>query len=184
MLGIPHPRTKFFYARHHGDILQEFPFPFVAKIPRCSARGRGVFLIRHARDLARYLNVTSVAYIQEYLPHERDLRVILINYDPVLAYWRERTSDNFRTNLYQGGTIRFKGIPQEGIEVGKKAALSCRWDDVGMDLIFSNGNWYVIEANMKYGRKGLKMKNMDLKQLIRKKLLSGELLAPPATLTK
>jgi len=181
MLGIPHPRTKFFYARHHADILQEFAFPFVAKIPRRSARGRGVFLIRRAGDLARYLKITSVAYIQEYLPHERDLRVVLINYDPILAYWRERTSDEFRTNLLQGGRIRFEGIPQEGVEIGKKAALGCRWDDVGMDLICSNGNWYVIEANMKYGRKGLKMKNMDLRQLIRRKLLSGELLTPRAT---
>jgi ribosomal protein S6--L-glutamate ligase len=182
MLGIPHPRTKVFYARHHGDILREFSFPFVGKIPRCSARGRGVFLIRHAVDLTHYLKMTSVAYIQEYLPHERDLRVILINYDPVLAYWRECPSDNFRTNLFQGGRICFTGISREGIEVGKKAALSCKWDDVGMDLICSNGNWYVIEANMKYGREGLKMKNMDLKELIRKKLLSGELLAPAAML--
>jgi ribosomal protein S6--L-glutamate ligase len=178
MLGIPHPRTKFFYARHHGDILREFTFPFVGKIPRRSARGRGVFLIRNADDLVLYLKMTSVAYIQEYLPHERDLRVILINYDPVLAYWRERTADNFRTNLFQGGRIRFEDIPREGVRVGRRAALRCKWDDVGMDLICSNGIWYVIEANMKYGRKGLEMKNMDLKQLIREKLLSGELLAP------
>jgi len=55
--------------------------------------------------------------------------------------------------------------------------LKCRFDDVGMDLIRYKNNWYVIEANMKYGRKGLNMKGLDIKQLIRKKLLLGELTA-------
>jgi len=33
----------------------------------------------------------------------------------------------------------------------------------------------VIEANMEYGRKGLRMKGMNLKQILREKLLAGEL---------
>ena len=44
-----------------------------------------------------------------------------------------------------------------------------------MDLIRFDDRWYVIEANMKYGRKGLKMKDLDIKQVIRSKLLSGDL---------
>ena len=48
---------------------------------------------------------------------------------------------------------------------------------MGLDLIESGDKWYVIEANMKYGRKGLKMKGMDLKQIIREKLLSGEIVS-------
>jgi hypothetical protein len=46
---------------------------------------------------------------------------------------------------------------------------------VGLDLLQSNGNWYVIEANMQYGREGLKKKNMVLKEVIREKLLAGTL---------
>jgi ribosomal protein S6--L-glutamate ligase len=46
---------------------------------------------------------------------------------------------------------------------------------VGLDLINSQGTWYVIEANMKYGRKGLKMIGLDLKEIMRQKLLSGEI---------
>jgi hypothetical protein len=34
----------------------------------------------------------------------------------------------------------------------------------------------VIEANMEYGREGLRMKGMNLKQILREKLLSGELM--------
>jgi ribosomal protein S6--L-glutamate ligase len=175
MLGIPHPHTRVYYRRHHQDILKDFAFPFVAKIPRCSARGRGVFKIESKEALEAYLEVNKIAYIQEYVPHERDMRVVLINYQPVLAYWRIPCPGNFRSNLAQGGTISFDHIPREGVETARNAARKCRLNDVGIDVIHLRGHWHIMEANMKYGRKGLKMKGMDLKEIIREKLLSGEL---------
>jgi len=176
MLEIPHPRTRVYYHLHHKDIIKEFSFPFVAKLARRSARGRGVFKIHNSEELKSYLGLTRIAYIQEYLPHDRDLRVVLIKYHPVLAYWRIRSPDNFRTNLSQGGKISFDDIPIEGVRLAQNSARKCKFDDVGLDLINSRGTWYVIEANMKYGRKGLKMKGLDLKKIMRQKLLSGEIL--------
>ncbi len=175
MLGIPHPRTRIYYPLHHKDILKDFSFPFIAKLARGSARGRGVFKIEGMEDLNRYLDLTRVAYIQEYLPHERDLRVVLINYEPLSAYWRISRPEDFRSNLAQGGTISFEDIPARGLDLAGRSARKCRLDDVGMDLIYARGEWYVIEANMKYGRKGLKMKGLDLKQVMRQKLLAGEI---------
>lgn len=176
MLGIPHPRTRIYYRLHHQDIPKQFSFPLIGKLPRRSAQGRGVFKINNLEELEGYLRLTRVAYIQEYLPHDRDLRVILINYRPVLAYWRIRAPDNFRTNLLQGGKASFSDIPSEGIEVARESARRCKLDDVGLDLIQYSGRWYVIEANMKYGRRGLKMKGLDLKEIMQQKLVSGELL--------
>lgn len=176
MLGLPHPRTRLYYHLHHNDILKDFDFPFVAKLPRASARGRGVFKIENRRQLETYLRRTHIAYIQEYLPHKRDVRVVLINYAPVLAYWREAKAGSFKTNLSQGGSVNFQGIPEEAVETAKEAARKCKFDDVGLDLIPCDGTWYVIEANMKYGRQGLRMKGLDLKNILREKLLSGELL--------
>jgi ribosomal protein S6--L-glutamate ligase len=176
MLDIPHPRTRIYYRLHYKDIPNDFDFPFVAKIPRASAGGRGVFKIETRRDLEAYLALTRVAYIQEYLPHEKDLRVVLINYRRVLAYWREAATGSFRTNLSQGGVIRFDDVPEEALDLAEKYARACRFNDVGLDFILYKGHWFLIEANMKYGRKGLMMKGMDLKRIMRKKLLSGELL--------
>ncbi|MEA2039088.1 MAG: RimK family alpha-L-glutamate ligase [Thermodesulfobacteriota bacterium] len=175
MLGIPHPRTRIYYRLHQQDILKEFAFPFIGKLPRRSAMGRGVFKLNNVRELEEYLKLAGTAYIQEYLPHDRDLRVVLINYKPVLAYWRVRRDGDFRTNLSQGGTISFDDVPLHGIKLARDAARKCRFNDVGMDLIKCRGKWHVIESNMKYGRKGLKMKGLDLKQVIRQKLVSGEL---------
>jgi ribosomal protein S6--L-glutamate ligase len=175
MLDVPHPKTRFYYHLHHQDIVKEFTFPFIGKLARRSSRGRGVFKIHNPQELSKYLSLTKIAYVQKYLPHKKDLRVMLINYRPVLSYWRIRSPENFRTNLSQGGSISFDNIPEEGIELALAAAEKCKFNDVGMDLIKSKGKWHVIEANMKYGRKGLKIKGFDLKDIMRQKLLSGEI---------
>ncbi|MBW2029334.1 MAG: ATP-grasp domain-containing protein [Deltaproteobacteria bacterium] len=172
MLNIPHPRTRIYYGLHHGDILEEFSFPFIAKLPRASSQGRGVFMVRNKQELQHYLNLTKVAYIQEYLPHDRDIRVVLINYEPILAYWREVPPGGFRSNLFQGGTANFAGIPEEILELAQAVATRCKFDDVGLDFILHEGVWYLIEANMKYGRKALKERGLDLKMIIRDVLLS------------
>jgi ribosomal protein S6--L-glutamate ligase len=175
MLGIPHPRTRVYFSGHHDDILEDFKFPFVAKIPRSSACGRGVFKINDAGALKQYLSKNPVAYIQEFLPHDRDLRAVLVNYEPVLVYWREKNPREFRANLSQGGKLCFDNIPLEAVHLAQQSAMQCKFDDVGLDLIYSKGQWYVIEANMKYGRQALKSLGLDLKEIIRQKLLSGKL---------
>ena len=175
MCGIPHPKTKVYYHLHHENIKKDFDFPFIAKLPRSSSQGRGIFKIENNEDLNNYLMLTNVAYIQEYIPHERDLRVIIINYQLILAYWRERSLNTFKTNIFQGGTINFDGVEEEGVFLARDYAKKCRFNDVGLDMMKHNGKWYLIEANMKYGTKALKQKKMDLKQILREKLLSGEL---------
>jgi ribosomal protein S6--L-glutamate ligase len=175
MLSIPHPRTRFYLQREFSRIEKDFEYPFVAKIARASARGRGVFKITGPEELDGYLQKTKIAYIQEYIPHAKDLRVILINYEPVLAYWRNRTPGDFRTNLHQGGTIDFGNIPHEVMPMAQEFARMCNFNDVGLDLLEYDRTWYVIEANMQYGREGFKRKNMVLKDVIREKLLAGTL---------
>ena len=177
MQGISHPRTMVYYHLHHGDILDDFIYPFVAKFPRASSMGRGVFKISNKEDLKHYLKMTKVAYIQEYLPHRRDLRIVLINYQPVLAYWRECSSGNFKANVSQGGCINFRHIPDETLTMAEEITRKCRFNDVGLDFIEHKEKWFLIEANMKYGRKGFVMKGVNLKEVLRKKLLSGELLS-------
>ena len=175
MLNIPHPRTKIYYHLHHGDILKEFSFPFIAKLPRASSQGRGVFKVDNENALEKYLQLTHVAYIQEYLSHDKDLRVILINHEPILAYWRIPPPGSFKTNIFQGGSLSFENIPSDAMELAQDFSRKCKFNDVGLDFIQHNKKWYLIEANVKYGRKGLRMKGMDLKKIMRQKLLSGEL---------
>lgn len=177
LAGLPHPRTRIFYGSQRGRILDYFQFPFIAKTPRGSFRGRGVYLINNQQDMKAYLADHPVAYIQERLPIDRDLRVLLIGFEPVCAYWRLAQAGEFRSNLAQGGKIDFSGIPQAAIDLAVKAARLGNLDEVGMDVVMVEGRPLLLEFNVKYGRQGPKQAGIDMKQLVAQKILAGEL--PP-----
>ena len=174
LLGIPHPRTRTFYgSRQKKWILNYFSYPFIAKIPRGSSKGAGVFLIKNEKDLAAYNKMTHVAYIQEYLPIDRDLRVVIIKDRVVLAYWRIRRQDEFRCNLAQGAMISFDNIPKPALELALKTARLCKLDNVGIDICVYKGKYYVLEANMKYGLKAFTLAGIDYTKMLAEMVEKG-----------
>lgn len=176
MQGIPHPITRIFYGpRQKQNIGALFPFPFVAKIPRGSARGNGVFLIRDQAELSAYLARKHPAYIQEYLPIDRDIRVIIIGKNVALAYWRIAPKGRFMTNISQGGRICFDPVPAKALELALSTADKCGWDDVGIDIVEFRGRFLVLEGNMKYGTKGFQKAGINYKQMLCDKILTGEI---------
>jgi ribosomal protein S6--L-glutamate ligase len=176
LLGIPHPQTRFFFGRQKDRILDEFPLPFIAKIPRGSSMGEGVYLIANEPELRHYKDRNPVAYIQEYLPLERDLRVILINHQVILAYWKKGPPGEFRHNVAQGGELDFEGIPAEALSFAQKVTQVCNFDDVGLDLCHTvKDGWMVLEANMNYGRQGLASRGFNLSEIYRSLVEKGSI---------
>jgi ribosomal protein S6--L-glutamate ligase len=176
LLDIPHPRTHIFYGdRQKSKIRNHFQFPFIGKIPRGSALGRGVYLICNEQELADYVQLTHAAYIQEYLEIDRDLRVVIMGNRIIHAYWRIASEGNFRTNLAQGGEISFDNISEEALDLAFNTAKQCRFDDVGLDICFAGNKYWVLEANMKYGKEGFKKAGIDYYQLIDDMIERGEL---------
>lgn len=177
MMGIPHPRTRIFYGpRQKSRITDHFPFPFVAKKARGSARGDHVFLIKDMKDLARYLDQTrGPAYIQEYLPVDRDLRVIIIGDEIALSYWRCSQAGEFRTNISRGGRICFDPLPGKALDLALETARRCGWNDVGLDIICHEGRFYVLEANMKYGLQGFKRAGISYRQMLCSMVADGRI---------
>lgn len=176
LLDIRHPRTRIFYGnRQKSKILKYFAFPFIGKIPRGSALGRGIYLIKNVAQLAEYIQSEGPAYIQEYLPVDRDLRVIVIGGRPVHAYWRIAQGTEFRTNVAQGAVISFADIPPKGIAFAGYVARICRLDDVGLDLYLHKGQFGVFELNLKYGKEGFKQAGIDYYHLIDEMIERGEI---------
>lgn len=176
MAGIPHPRTRIFFGpRQKGAVLDCFSLPLIAKIPRGSALGRGVYLIRTKEELERYCLAFSPAYIQEYLHIDRDIRVVVIGRKAVHAYWRIAPADGFLTNVAQGGRIDLSPVPCEAIELAETTARTCRWDDVGIDICLCNGSLFVLEANMKYGREGFRRAGIDYSKMMERLIVNGEI---------
>ena len=176
LAGIPHPVTRIFFGTgQKKNILKYFKFPFIGKIPRGSSMGRGVYLIRNGDELEEYRLLAKTAYIQEYLPIGRDLRVVVIGRKAVHAYWRIAEDGKFKCNVSSGGKIKLDSVPQGAIDLAVHTAFSCGWDDVGIDICEYDGKLYVIEANMKYGKEGFKAAGMDYIKLMEKMIESGEI---------
>ena len=176
MLDIPHPRTYIFFGKQQRQsILQFFSYPFVAKKARGSSQGRHVYLIRNREDLNRYLEQPGPAYIQEYIPIDRDVRVVVVGKEVALSYWRVLGEDPFRTNVFQGGHISFDPVPEAAQELALSTAARCGWDDVGLDVVENAGRFYVLEANMKYGLKGFRTAGIDYRKLLCDRVIAGKI---------
>lgn len=167
LLGIPHPRTGFYYGQNREKRIEsDFKYPFIAKTPLGSSQGRGVFLVRDRAALAVYLKAHNPAYIQEYLPIDRDLRVVVVDAGLLHAYWRIHAEGDFRNNLMQGAAISFENVPAAALDFALKTAVRCRFDEVGFDICEYSGKYYVLEANMAFGGEGFRKKGMDIHRLI------------------
>lgn len=169
LMNIPHPRTRFFYGhRQKQTILDYFSFPFIAKKGTGSARGDHVYRIQSQTELIQYIDEINAqpAYIQEYLPIHKDIRVVVIGKKIRLAYWRKADVNQFKTNLSQGGEICFNDVPPKALDLALSTALVCRWDDVGIDIIEHENRFYVLEINVKYGTKGFEKAGINYKHLL------------------
>jgi ribosomal protein S6--L-glutamate ligase len=176
LLKIPHPYTRFFFGnRQKSRILNYFSLPFIAKIPRGSALGRGVFLIKTPSDLEQYCSLSHIAYVQEYLPIKNDLRVVVIGKEVVHAYIRIPLENEFRANLSLGAKLSFDAIPQKAIELARYTASNCGWNDVGIDICEYQNRFYVLEANMKYGKQGFYQAGIDYFQLMETLIDNGKI---------
>ncbi len=176
MAGIRHPRTRVFYGpRQKARIADFFDLPLIAKQARGSSQGRGVFLIRCREELVDYLNRPGPAYIQEFLPFDRDIRVVIIGRKVAHAYWRIAPGGDFRTNLSTGGEVDLSPVPEEALELALHTARFCRWDDVGIDICACRDRYYVLEGNMKYGHKGFLAAGIDYQELLARMIATGDI---------
>ena len=137
-----------------NDVLEVFDYPFVAKIPK-SSRGEGVFLIENSADWVRYFNQTDTIYAQEYLPIDRDLRLVLLGNKVVGGYWRLQAEQGFYNNLAQGGTMMAGHLPIEAVQLVEGFARQTGVDHAGFDVAMVGRHPYLIEFNRLFGTKGV-----------------------------
>jgi ribosomal protein S6--L-glutamate ligase len=176
LMSIPHPKTRVFYGkRSQQQIPHYFSFPYIAKIPKGSALGRGVYLIHDDDQLQAYLTQSRIAYIQEYFPIDRDIRIVIIGQRVVHAYWRIAAPHEYRCNVSLGGSICLDPVPREALELAVHTARLCGWDDVGIDICSDGSTYYVLEANMKYGREGFREAGIDYYKLMEEMIENDEI---------
>jgi ribosomal protein S6--L-glutamate ligase len=138
--------------------------PFVAKLPKASM-GEGVWLIENRADWQRYCERTSVLYVQEYLPIDRDLRVVIVGDRVVSAYWRTQADQGFYNNVSRGGRIDNSPVPAAATDLALRLARDLGVNHAGFDIALVEGYPYVLEFNRLFGNQGLGQ-DSDLKGAI------------------
>lgn len=143
----------------------EMHLPFVAKQPK-AAMGEGVWLIENAADWRAYLGKTDTLYAQEYLPIDRDIRVVIVGESVVAAYWRKRAPRGFYNNLAKGGKPDYSPVPEQAIELALHLARSLNINHAGFDIAMVGAHPYVLEFNRLFGNQGIPGGDKQLRQSI------------------
>lgn len=135
-------------------IWQTMPLPFVAKIPK-SSMGEGVFLIDTLQQWQHYLSLAPVLYVQEYLPIDRDLRIIWVGNKIIAGYWRMQSQQGFYNNVARGGQVEEGIIPKEACDLVETLATGLGIDHGGFDIAMIGHYPYVFEFNRLFGNQGI-----------------------------
>ncbi|SFM35997.1 ATP-grasp domain-containing protein [Marinobacter zhejiangensis] len=128
--------------------------PFVAKRPKASM-GEGVWLINDRQDWQRYCDEADVLYAQEYLPIDRDIRVVIVGDQVVTAYWRHQSDQGFYNNVARGGRIDTSPVPEAALELALRLARDLDVNHAGFDIAMVGNHPYVLEFNRLFGNQGL-----------------------------
>ncbi|HSG03755.1 MAG TPA: hypothetical protein VLA39_08510 [Marinobacterium sp.] len=136
------------------EVWDSMGLPFVAKLVK-SSMGEGVFLIENFADWQRYLKVADVIYAQEYLPIDRDLRIVWIGDQIAGGYWRLQSPDGFHNNVARGGQAMAGPIPTAATELVTRIARALGIDHAGFDIAMVDNHPYILEFNRLFGTQGI-----------------------------
>lgn len=148
------------------QVLDDFSLPLVAKEIH-NSMGRGVFLIETRQELAAYVAQNHMLYVQEVLPIDRDVRVVIVGRDLVTAYWRIAPAGGFHSNVARGGRISLDAVPEAAITLALETARQLGIDHAGFDVALVDGKPYLLEFNLRFGNEALRQQGIHLGPIIR-----------------
>ena len=134
--------------------------PLIIKMTS-STHGIGVMLaetpqsVKSTLDAFQKLNTQVI--LQEFIreSHGTDIRVIIVNGQPVAAMQRIARDGEFRSNLHCGGYAVPAHLSEEEQAVAVQSARVMGLDVAGVDMLRSNRGPLVIEANASPGLEGI-----------------------------
>ncbi|MGD8176370.1 ATP-grasp domain-containing protein [Marinimicrobium sp. ARAG 43.8] len=128
--------------------------PFVAKRPK-SSMGEGVWLIEDREQWCQYLTRTETLYVQEWLPIDRDIRVVVVGRRVLAAYWRLQSSYSFHNNIARGGQVDEAPVPEAALALALRVAHRLQVDHAGFDIAMLGTHPVLIEFNRLFGHQGI-----------------------------
>lgn len=161
--GLPVPRTVSVGGVGGVDSVASAvallgPPPLVVK-PSRGMKGEGVLLAADEVELEAALLPSGALHppgallVQEYVPHDHDVRVIVVGGEPLGAIERVPVAD-FRSNLHVGSTARLADLTEEAGRVAVMAAAAVGAEIAGVDMLPGEDGYVVLEVNSSPGFDG------------------------------
>jgi ribosomal protein S6--L-glutamate ligase len=160
--GIPMPDTYFPVEESDPDVWNFKPgnYPMIVKMLHGN-RGAGVILAESQAALKSVLDafqrLKEPVIVQEFIREAkgRDIRAFVVNGEIVAALESCAKSNDFRSNLHQGG----HAVPIELTELERnfilRTAEICQLDVTGIDLLRSEKGPLILEVNGSPGLEGI-----------------------------
>ncbi|MFN6063931.1 MAG: RimK family alpha-L-glutamate ligase [Bacteroidota bacterium] len=160
--GIPMPNTYFPAEESDPDVWNFKPgnYPMIVKMLHGNL-GAGVILAESQAALKSvldaFLRLKEPVIVQEFIREAKgkDIRAFVVNGEIVAAMERCAKSNDFRSNLHQGG----HAVPIELSDMEKDLILRtagiCELDVTGIDLLRSEKGPLILEVNGSPGLEGI-----------------------------
>lgn len=163
--NTPYTRILANTPENAEHLWNEMDQPFVAKLPK-SSQGNGVWLIESLQDWRDYLSKSDVLYVQEQLPIDRDIRIVVIGDQVITAYWRLQAAQGFYNNVSKGGLIERSPVPEAAVALALHLARTLDINHAGFDIAMVGGHPYVLEFNRLFGNQGIEGGDAKLREVI------------------
>lgn len=142
------------------ELINQIGVPTIIKLAK-GTQGRGVVIAetrKAAKSVIQSFHVLGTSILlQEYIEEAdgADIRAFVVGNQVVASMERHSMSDDFRSNLHQGGVGKIVKLTIEERKIALRAARAMGLPVCGVDMLRSNRGPLVIEVNANPGIEGI-----------------------------
>ncbi len=149
---IPIPKTYIFYNPEKAEkFMEKTKYPKIIKKSYGPSNYGGYFVhkvdsTQEAKELIAKKKYNPV-YMQDFVPMEADVRVMLIGHKPVCAFWRRAPEGEWLTNTSQGGSMDYQDVPKELLDLAVKVSKAANAEYWACDVaVGTDGKYRILEC--------------------------------------
>ncbi len=146
---LPIPKTDIFYEKDEAvTFLKNTDYPKIIKKSYGPSNYGGYFVhkvdsFEEAMQLLQEKKYYPV-YVQQFVPMQADIRVMLVGHKPLCAFWRRPPEGEWLTNTSQGGSMDYQNVPQEALDIAVAASKAAKAEYWACDIALGVDNKYRI----------------------------------------
>ena len=149
---IPIPKTYIYYDKSKAEaFINKTKFPKIVKKSYGPSNYGGYFVHKvdskqEAHNLLAQKKYHPV-YMQDFVPMEADVRVMLIGHKPVCAFWRRAPEGEWLTNTSQGGEMDYMNVPKELLDLAVQVSKDANAEYWACDVaVGKDGKFRILEC--------------------------------------